>query len=349
MYQPLHHKYRPQTLAELVGQEAIAAALTNAITNQRLAPAYLFTGPRGTGKTSSARILAKSLNCLHQEQPTPHPCGQCTSCQAIISGSSLDVREIDAASNSGVEQVRDIIEKCQFAPIQGRWKVYIIDEVHAITGAAAQALLKTLEEPPAHVIFILCTTEPHKLPQTILSRCQRFNFRPICIEAMVKHLGAIARSERIGISDAALQLVAQIAHGGLRDGETLLEQLSLLADDIGPQQVWDLVGTVPEAELLALMAAIAAGEPPTILTWVRNLLAQGKEPLVVLQNLTEFYTNLLIAKTSPNSQKLLTVTEGIGDRLKQVADTLEVSTILSGQQHLRGCEMQVKLSRQPQL
>ncbi len=166
---------------------------------------------------------------------------------------------------------------------------------------------------------------------------------------MVKHLGEIACSERIGISDAALQLVAQIAHGGLRDAETLLDQLSLLADDIGPQQVWDLVGTVPEAELLGLVEAIAAGEPPTILTWVRNLLEQGKEPLVVLQNLTEFYTKLLIAKTSANSQELLTVTEGIGDRLKEVADPLEVSTILSGQQHLRSCEMQVKLSRQPQL
>ncbi|MGH2416616.1 MAG: DNA polymerase III subunit gamma/tau, partial [Microcystaceae cyanobacterium] len=334
MYAPLHHKYRPQTFAELVGQDAIAATLTNAITSQRLAPAYLFTGPRGTGKTSSARILAKSLNCLNEGQPTPNPCGQCASCQAVTSGSSLDVIEIDAASNSGVEQVRDLIEKCQFSPLLGRLKVFIIDEVHAITGAAAQALLKTLEEPPAHVIFILCTTEPQKLPNTILSRCQRFNFRRLGLDAMVNHLQAIATAEKIPITEEAIRLVAQIANGGLRDAQTLLDQLSLLEGSIAPRQVWALVGTVPEAELLELMQAIASDEPQTVIKWVRNLLDQGKEPLIVLQNLTEFYTNLLIAKTSPNSQELINVTEGIWEKLKEVADTLEVTTILTGQQHL---------------
>lgn len=349
MYTPLHHKYRPQTFAELVGQDAIATTLTNAITSQRFAPAYLLTGPRGTGKTSSARIFAKSLNCLNQRQPTPNPCGQCASCQAIISGSSLDVIEIDAASNSGVDQVRDLIEKCQFAPIQGRWKVYTIDEVHAVTGAAAQALLKTLEEPPIHVIFILCTTEPQRLPNTILSRCQHFNFRRICMDAMVNHLRAIATAEKISITDEAISLVAQIAKGGLRDAQTLLDLLSLLEGCITPHQVWELVGTVPEAELLGLIQAITTDEPQTVLKSVRNLLDQGKEPLVILENLTEFYTNLLIAKTSPNSQELLTVTDGIWEKLKEVAEALEVITILTGQQHLRTCEVQVKLSRQPQL
>ncbi|NJO19112.1 MAG: DNA polymerase III subunit gamma/tau, partial [Spirulinaceae cyanobacterium RM2_2_10] len=223
-YHPLHHKYRPQTFAQLVGQAAIAATLTNAIASRRIAPAYLFTGPRGTGKTSSARILAKSLNCQRSEAPTAEPCGQCESCRAIANGSSLDVIEIDAASNTGVDNIRDLIERAQFAPVSSRYKVYVIDECHMLSTAAFNALLKTIEEPPPRVVFVLATTDPQRVLPTIISRCQRFDYRRIPLAAMVAHLRAIAQQESINIDPTALTLVAQIANGGLRDAESLLDQ-----------------------------------------------------------------------------------------------------------------------------
>ncbi len=334
-YNPFHHKYRPQTFADLVGQKAIATTLTNAIANERIVPAYLFTGSRGTGKTSSARILAKSLNCSHYQAPSPNPCGKCHTCQAITQGSCLDVMELDAASNSGVEQIREIIERAQFAPVQARYKVYCIDECHALTGSAIQALLKTLEEPPANVVFVLCTTEPQKLPLTIISRTQRFNFRPIAVEMMLAQLKAIAFKEKIEITEGALQLVVKMAQGGLRDAETFLEQLCLLDSKITSELVWDLVGAVPDVELLQLVKGIVALNPATVLAQVREILATGKQPLVVLQNLTEFYTDLLVAKTAPDSD--VRVVEGMGEELQQLASSLEINRILACQQHLREC------------
>jgi DNA polymerase-3 subunit gamma/tau len=196
-YEPLHHKYRPQTFADLVGQSAIATTLSNALISERIAPAYLFTGPRGTGKTSSVPILAKSLNCLSSDHPTPIPCGKCSVCQAIANGSALDVIEIDAASNTGVDNIREIIERSQFAPVQCRYKVYVIDECHMLSTAAFNALLKTLEEPPDRVIFVLATTDPQRVLPTIISRCQRFDYRRIALDAMVAHLQKIAQIEAI--------------------------------------------------------------------------------------------------------------------------------------------------------
>ncbi|HSM83188.1 MAG TPA: DNA polymerase III subunit gamma/tau, partial [Nodosilinea sp.] len=178
-YEPLHHKYRPQTFGALVGQAAIATTLTNALNQQRIAPAYLFCGPRGTGKTSSARILAKSLNCIAQAHPTPDPCGTCETCRSITNGSALDFIEIDAASNTGVDNIRELIERAQFAPVQCRYKVYVIDECHMLSTAAFNALLKTLEEPPSNVVFVLATTDPQRVLPTIISRCQRFDYRRI--------------------------------------------------------------------------------------------------------------------------------------------------------------------------
>ncbi|MFM7546586.1 MAG: DNA polymerase III subunit gamma/tau, partial [Synechococcales cyanobacterium] len=195
-YEPLHHKYRPQVFADLVGQAAIATTLTHAIEQQKIAPAYLFCGPRGTGKTSSARILAKSLNCINGDAPTASPCGKCEVCRTITHGSALDVIEIDAASNTGVDNIRELIEKSQFAPIQCRYKVYVIDECHMLSTAAFNALLKTLEEPPQRVVFVLATTDPQRVLPTIISRCQRFDFRRISLDAMVPHLQTIAHEEK---------------------------------------------------------------------------------------------------------------------------------------------------------
>lgn len=348
-YEPLHHKYRPQTFAQLVGQEAIATTLSNALRQQRIAPAYLFTGPRGTGKTSSARILAKSLNCSQSDVPTDAPCGVCEICQTIAKGSALDVIEIDAASNTGVDNIRELIERAQFAPVQCRYKVYIIDEVHMLSTAAFNALLKTLEEPPARVVFVLATTDPQRVLPTIISRCQRFDYRRIPLDAMVQHLTAIAQNEGIDVSAEAIELVAQIAQGGLRDAESLLDQLSLLEGQITVEKVWDLVGAVPERDLLVLVQAIAQDDGTAVLDQARHLMNRGREPLIVLQNLASFYRDLLIAKTASDRRDLVTLTQPTWDHLCKFAQSLDIQTILHGQQHLRESEVQVKNTTQPRL
>ncbi|HYX12918.1 MAG TPA: DNA polymerase III subunit gamma/tau [Nostoc sp.] len=348
-YEPLHHKYRPKSFAELVGQEAIATTLTNAIGTSKIAPAYLFTGPRGTGKTSSARILAKSLNCLKSDKPTAEPCGVCEVCQGITKGYALDIIEIDAASNTGVDNIRELIEKAQFAPVQCRYKVYVIDECHMLSTQAFNALLKTLEEPPRHVVFVLATTDPQRVLPTIISRCQRFDFRRIQLEAMVKHLSAIASFENIHISPDALTLVGQLAQGGLRDAESLLDQLGLLAGEVTPDRVWDLVGTVSEQDLLALLNAIAQDKPEAVLDCTHYILDRGREPLTLLQNLAAFYRDLLIAKTAPNRHDLVACTQQTWTALVEFAQYFDMSVILAGQKHLREAEVQIKNTTQPRL
>ena len=348
-YEPLHHKYRPQTFAHLVGQEAIAQTLTNAIRSEKIVPAYLFTGPRGTGKTSSARIMAKSLNCLRSDRPTETPCGQCDVCQGIAKGSTLDVIEIDAASNTGVDNIRELIERAQFAPVQCRYKVYVIDEVHMLSVSAFNALLKTLEEPPKNVVFILATTDPQRVLPTIISRCQRFDFRRIPLEAMVSHLQQIAEKENINITLEAIQMVSQIAQGGLRDAESLLDQLSLMTEQITVEGVWELVGAVPERDLMALLKAIASDNPTTVLDVTRQIMDRGREPLIVLQNLAAFYRDLLIAKTAPERSNLVALTQPTWDALCQFSKTWELPTILGGQTHLQESEVQIKNTTQPRL
>ena len=348
-YEPLHHKYRPQTFGDLVGQEAIANTLVNAIEQEKIAPAYLFTGPRGTGKTSSARILAKSLNCLASPKPTATPCGKCAVCQAIAVGTALDVIEIDAASNTGVDNIREIIERARFAPVQSRYKVYAIDECHMLSTAAFNALLKTLEEPPPQVVFILATTDPQRVLSTIISRCQRFDYRRIPLQEMISHLEYIASVEKIAIAKSAITLVAQIANGGLRDAESLLDQLSLFPETITVDKVWDLVGAVPEKDLLGLISAIRSKNLEHILEKCRNLLDRGREPLVVLQNLASFYLNLLIAKTSPQRNDLVAVTETCWQELQNEAVHWQIASILQGQQQLKEAEVQLKNTTQPRL
>ncbi len=348
-YEPLHHKYRPQSFAELVGQEAIATTLTNAICMGKIAPAYLFTGPRGTGKTSSARILAKSLNCLSSDRPTPDPCGKCDVCLGITKSSTLDVIEIDAASNTGVDNIREVIERAQFAPVQCRYKVYVVDECHMLSTAAFNALLKTLEEPPQHVVFVLATTDPQRVLPTIISRCQRFDFRRIALQDMVGHLSEIAVKESINISTEAITLVAQTAQGGLRDAESLLDQLSLLSGEVTPDRVWDLVGSVGERDLIALLDAIANNNSEALLDTTRHILDRGREPLIILQNLAAFYRDLLIAQAAPTRQDLVACTQETWQFLVNFAQKLDTNTILVGQQHLRTAEVQIKNTTQPRL
>ena len=348
-YEPLHHKYRPQTFTQLVGQDAIAQTLSHALEQQRIAPAYLFCGPRGTGKTSSARILAKSLNCLTYETPNPQPCGQCEVCLGVNNGSILDIVEIDAASNTGVDNIRELIDRAQFAPVQCRYNVYVVAECHMLSTAAFNAFLKTLEEPPDRVIFVLATTDPQRVLPTIISRCQRFDFRRIPLEAMVSHLTTIAQQEAIDITDDALRLVAQVAQGGLRDAESLLDQLGLLEGEITIEAVWDLVGAVSERDLLALIQAISADDGAQVLMLVRRLLDLGREPLIVLQSLVAFYRDLLIAKTAGNRRELVAITPPVWTEMIAFTQALPLPLLLASQQQLRTAEIQVKNTTQPRL
>lgn len=329
-YVPLYRKYRPQTLETLVGQEHIKKTLSSAIELDRISHAYLFTGPRGTGKTSTARILAKSLNC--QNGPTTKPCGECQSCKDITNSIPIDVIEIDAASNRKVEDAQNILEKVQYAPINGKFKIYIIDEVHMLSNTAFNALLKTLEEPPENVIFILATTEVHKVLDTIKSRCQRFDFRRITTDDIVNHLRYISDEENIKISNEALFAIAKNSAGGMRDSISLLDQLSILglSKEITVDDVNSILGRISFEMLYKLSNKIISSAAAEALEILNEIYNSGNEPLQILTNLSEYFKNLLIVKTCSND--LLIELTGLNEpQLKELniqKDLLETQQIV---------------------
>lgn len=330
-YIPLYRKYRPQTFADLIGQEALVKTLSNAIKLDKVAHAYLFTGPRGTGKTSSARIFAKSLNCING--PTTEPCGKCPNCLDMMNGSSLDVIELDAASNNSVEDARNLLEKTQFVPISGNYKIYIIDEVHMLSTAAFNALLKTLEEPPKKLIFILATTEPHKVLETIISRCQRFDFRRIKSEDIFKRLKHISELEKINITDDAIKLISRKSFGGMRDALAMLDQASVLALDgktIDISDVLGIIGSLSEDSLFEIVDTLANKKPDKLIEILNKILQSGNEPSMILKELTLYFRNLLLIKScnlSDNKDELIEVSDEYIPKLKEQAELFEVVEI----------------------
>ncbi len=302
-YIALYRKWRPGTFRDLVGQEHISKTLLHAIQANRIGHAYLFSGPRGTGKTSAAKILAKSLNC--KNGPTTEPCGICESCKKIDAGSSMDVFEIDAASNRGIDEIRDIRETVKFAPASGRYKVYIIDEVHMLTTEAFNALLKTLEEPPSQVIFILATTEAHKVPATIQSRCQRYDFRRIAVEEIQARLQYVADEMKIGAEPEALMLIAIQADGGLRDALSILDQCASIEDGcVTAQRVRQILGLVGHQWIFRLAKAIFEGNMQEILEMLAGLLRDGKELRQVLVELSLHLRGLMIYQATGSMEQV---------------------------------------------
>jgi DNA polymerase III subunit gamma/tau len=299
-YEVFARKYRPQTFDDIVGQTHVTRTLKNAVEQNRLAHAYLFVGPRGTGKTSTARILAKALNCIHG--PTVTPCGKCDNCREIAGGNSLDVIELDAASNRGIDDVRELRDNVRYAPAKGRFKIYIIDEVHMLTKEAANALLKTLEEPPKHVIFCLATTEPEKLPITILSRCQRFDLHRIATNLIAQQLQSIATNEKLTVAAAAAHAIARGAEGGMRDAESMLDQLvAFCGEKIEEADVLNVFGFTSQQMVANFVGRILRGETADALALLHEQCEAGKDMMKLMSDTIAYLRDLLVFKVKPDA------------------------------------------------
>ena len=326
-YQVLARKWRPQVFDDVVGQAHITRTLQNAIIANRLAHAFLFSGPRGVGKTTTARILAKALNCING--PTPTPCGTCDSCRETTAGTSVDVIEIDGASNRGIEHIRELREAVKYAPVVGKYKVYVIDEVHMLTNEAFNALLKTLEEPPPHVLFIFATTEPQKIHATIHSRCQRYGFKRVALHDMIERLRTIATAEGITITEQGLAMIARAAEGSMRDSQSLLDQaVSYSGMEIRDEDIQATLGSVAQASLLTFTAELFSRDAAKLLKQVDELLEQGQDMRQFLAGVVEHLRNLLVVKISRDPGRIIELSAADIESIKEQAESAESEHLL---------------------
>jgi len=347
-YLVLARKYRPQTFEQVVAQAHITQTLTNAISSGRVAHAILFSGPRGTGKTTVARILAKAMNC--KNGPTPVPCNVCSSCKEITAGKAVDVFEIDGASNNSVDQVRELRENIKYMPAHSSYKIYIIDEVHMLSTAAFNALLKTLEEPPSHVMFMFATTEPHKIPITILSRCQRHDFRRMDLNSISTHMASLCRQEGFEIAEESLGLIAREAGGSMRDGLSLLDQImTCIQGPITHEQVLDILGIIDRKFIFDLSESILKADIPAVLDLLDDIYDHGHDMKKLYADLTEHFRNLLVAAMGKKVNKLVDLPSGEVDQLVAQAKTISIAVLNQIFDLLFKEEASIRLSAQPKL
>jgi DNA polymerase III subunit gamma/tau len=346
-YQALYRVYRPQSFNDVVGQQHIIKTLQNALVQEKFSHAYLFSGPRGTGKTTAAKILAKAVNC--EKAPVAEPCNECATCRGITDGSISDVIEIDAASNNGVDEIRDIRDKVKYAPSAVRYKVYIIDEVHMLSIGAFNALLKTLEEPPAHVIFILATTEPHKIPLTIISRCQRFDFKRISPEDIVYRMKEVLGSEELEVSEDALYEIAKASEGGMRDALSLLDQaISYSTEKVSLEDVLSITGAVSQAFIVKIVQAIFNENIVDALDSVESLIKNGKDPARFVEDLIFYYRDVLLYQASEENAYLLEKA-AVNEEFKELSSKMDSAFIYKVIAELNQTQQEMKWSNHPRV